>query len=84
MQKESIAMKTCYKETQAQKYFWKIIVGNDHSSMLQQNALDRLRFLESDPEQVSEAAIQRYSYKRMFWKYAANLLEKTHAEVRFQ
>ena len=52
--------------------------------MFQQNALDRLRFLESDPEQVSEAAIQRYSYKKMFWKYAANLLEKTHAEVRFQ
>ena len=28
----------------------------------------------------SEAAIQRCSYKKLFWKYAANLEESTHAE----
>ena len=27
----------------------------------------------------SEAAFQRCSYKKMFWKYAANLQENTHA-----
>ena len=31
-----------------------------------------------------EAATQRCSYKKVFWKYAANLQEDTHAEVRFQ
>ena len=31
-----------------------------------------------------EAALQRCSYKKMFWKYAANLQENTHAEVWFQ
>ena len=29
----------------------------------------------------TEAAIQMCSYKKVFWKYAANLHEKTHAEV---
>ena len=27
------------------------------------------------------AAVQRCSYKKVFWRYAANLQEKTHAEV---
>ena len=31
-----------------------------------------------------EAAIQRCSYEKVFWKYAANLQENTHAEMRFQ
>ena len=31
-----------------------------------------------------EAAIQRCSYKKVFWKYAANLQENTHDEVWFQ
>ena len=31
-----------------------------------------------------EAAIQRCSQEKVFWKYAANLLENTHAEVWFQ
>ena len=30
----------------------------------------------------SEAALHRCYYKKMFWKYSANLKEKTHAEVR--
>ena len=30
-----------------------------------------------------EAAIQRCSWEKVFWKYAANLQENTHAEVRF-
>ena len=33
---------------------------------------------------LSEAALQRCSYKKLFWKYAANLQENAHAEVLFQ
>ena len=33
---------------------------------------------------VTEAAIQRCSYKTVFWKYDAILQENTFAEVRFQ
>ena len=32
----------------------------------------------SDP---AEAAVQRSSYKKVFWKHAENLLENTHAVV---
>ena len=32
----------------------------------------------------TEAALQRCSHEKAFWKYAANLLENTHAEMRFQ
>ena len=32
----------------------------------------------------SEAATQRCSYEKVFWKYAANLQENNHAKVRFQ
>ena len=31
----------------------------------------------------SEAATQRCSMKKVFWKYAANLQENNHAEVWF-
>ena len=31
-----------------------------------------------------EAALLMCSYTKLFWKYAANLQENTHAEVRFQ
>ena len=31
----------------------------------------------------SEAATQRCSEEKVFWKYAGNLQENTHAEVRF-
>ena len=31
-----------------------------------------------------EAAIQSCSLKKVFWKYAANLQENTHAEVWFE
>ena len=33
---------------------------------------------------MNEAATQRCSYEKVFWKYAANLEEITHAEVWFQ
>ena len=33
---------------------------------------------------ATEAAIQSGSYKKLFWKYAANFQENTHAEVWFQ
>ena len=32
----------------------------------------------------SEAATQKCSLEKVFWKYAANLQQSTHAEVRFQ
>ena len=32
---------------------------------------------------VTEAAVQRCSWKKVLWKYAANLQESNHAEVRF-
>ena len=31
----------------------------------------------------SEAALQWCSYEKVFWKYAANLQQNTHAEMRF-
>ena len=34
--------------------------------------------------QTLEAAAQRCSLEKVFWKYAANLQENTDAEVRFQ
>ena len=33
---------------------------------------------------ITEAAIQRWSCQKVFWKNAANLQENTHAEVQFQ
>ena len=42
----------------------------------------KLDFHRSDG--IPEAALQRCSLEKMFWKYAANLQEKTHVEVRFQ
>ena len=32
----------------------------------------------------AEAATQRCSQEKVFWKYAANLQENTHAELWFQ
>ena len=31
---------------------------------------------------LTEAALQGTSYEKVFWKYAANLQENPHAEVR--
>ena len=33
---------------------------------------------------ITEAALHRCSYEKVFWKYVANLQEKTIAEMRFQ
>ena len=33
---------------------------------------------------ITEAANQRGPWEKVFWKYAANLQENTHAEVGFQ
>ena len=32
---------------------------------------------------LPEAALERCSYKKVFWNYAANVQENSHAEVRF-
>ena len=37
-----------------------------------------------DRTDESEAAVQRCSLEKVFWKYAANLQKNTHAEMRFQ
>ena len=47
------------------------------------------RFLCSDrqPElelELAEASLQRYSYKEVFWRYAANLQKNTNANVVLQ
>ena len=36
------------------------------------------------PQEALRQAIQRCSYKSIFWKYAAELKENTRAEVWFQ
>ena len=33
---------------------------------------------------VTDATIQRCSYEKVFWKYAANLQKNTRAELQFQ
>ena len=33
--------------------------------------------------QITEAAVNRCSLEKVFWKYAANLQQNSHAEVRF-
>ena len=33
---------------------------------------------------IAEPAIQKGSVEKVFWKYAANFQENTHAEVQFQ
>ena len=50
--------------------------------------ISKLRSLIKEPacfknQENHEAPIQRCSYEKVFWKYAANLQENTHAEVRF-
>ena len=35
-------------------------------------------------QETTEAATQRCSLEKLFWKYVTNLQESTHAEVRFQ
>ena len=34
-------------------------------------------------KKIAEAALQRSSQEKVFWKYAAILQENTHAEVHF-
>ena len=33
---------------------------------------------------MTEAALQRFSQEKVFWKYAANLQENTYTEVWFR
>ena len=58
------------------------------SRQIKMNKLEfPIEFLEaafSRYSQSTEAAIQRCSYEKVFWKYAANSQENTHAEVWFQ
>ena len=44
----------------------------------------KLRLLEELLVSLSEAALQRCPYEKVFWTSAANLQENTHAKVWFQ
>ena len=37
--------------------------------------------MSNGDEEAAEGAIQRCLYEKLFWKYAANLQESTHAKV---
>ena len=39
---------------------------------------------EKGLHEIVEAALQKCSYEKVFWKYAVNLQENIPAEVRFQ
>ena len=39
-------------------------------------------YLKTKKLENTEAVVQRCSYEKVFWKYAANLQENTHAEVK--
>ena len=45
--------------------------------------LEYIAILLSEVER-SEVAFQMWSYKKVFWEYAANLQENTHAEVQYR
>ena len=51
-----------------------------HAVLLWNHLLVNFKCIESED---TEAAIQRCSWEKVFWKSAANLQENTHAEVRF-
>ena len=84
------------KETLAQVFsceFCEISKNTFFTEHLWTTAFDS-RYLEGSFEEkeeerdihvgCSEAALHRCSYKKVFWKYIANLPENTHAEVWFQ
>ena len=43
-----------------------------------------LAHCSSTTDELTEAALHSCSYKKMLWKYAANVQENTLSEVRFQ
>ena len=43
-----------------------------------------VHFYWSTTAESTEAALERYSWEKVFWKYGVNLQENTHAKVRFQ
>ena len=47
------------------------------------NSKDAIKCMLND-NQDAEEFTQRCSWEKVFWKYAANLQENTHAEVWFQ
>ena len=46
--------------------------------------LQRCSYEKVSENKLAEADLHRWSYKKVLWKQAANLQEKTHAEVWFQ
>ena len=54
----------------------------DKTSQVKSEGTAIENFFESD--QCSELAVERCSWENVFYKYAANLLKNTHAEVWFQ
>ena len=59
-------------------------IGHDKSPSFKSYMFSKtvISILQNLPN--TEAAVQRSSWEKMLQKYAANLQENTHAEVRFQ
>ena len=49
--------------------------------VIQSNQIESNTPIENFP--FTEAAVQRCSYEKVFWKYTANLQDNTHAKVWF-
>ena len=68
-------------------FLWKQIIGSKYENfngifqefLIVATHVDNLHWFD-----LIEAAVQRYFYEKVFWKYAANLQESTHAKVWFQ
>ena len=49
---------------------------------IKDNQSEKLNFIcHKMSDKITEAVVQRRSEEKVFWKYAANLQENTHAEV---
>ena len=55
-----------------------------HSFLFDKSSQFRKCYLNKRDDIFTGAATHRCSYEKVFWKYAANLHENTHAEVRFR
>ena len=58
-------------------WLFSVLHGKHKSGKVAENAFT---FLQT----ILDAGLERCSWEKVFWKYAANLQENTHAEVWFQ
>ena len=72
-------LETCWK--------WQLRKSIDFVTRVESYTMKMIVFVWNEvikEDQHSEAATQRCSLEKVFWKYAANLQENTHAEGWFQ